>query len=263
MAKTRRKGISPSTRFEVFKRDKFACQYCGAKAPDVVLQVDHIHAVANGGDSDVLNLITSCAACNGGKGAKPLSDDSAVERQRDQLAALEDRRQQIEMMVKWRAEISQQDDRLVDAYEEELSRRTGFGFSQSGRALARRDIARHGFAAMFDALAVAVAQYGRADAEGKLSQQSVAQIIARAPRIAAYTKKHGVDPDRGDFAYIQGILRKRCADPYLQCIAELADFRDKGLTVNWMRTLAKNVDSHHEFYGECRHQIEIGCPDVD
>lgn len=30
-----RRNISTRTRFEVIKRDKFTCQYCGAKAPHV------------------------------------------------------------------------------------------------------------------------------------------------------------------------------------------------------------------------------------
>jgi len=36
-------AISKRDRFEVFKRDKFTCQYCGKAAPDVVLHIDHIH----------------------------------------------------------------------------------------------------------------------------------------------------------------------------------------------------------------------------
>lgn len=36
----KRKGIPRSIRFEVFKRDMFTCQYCGRKAPDVILEVD-------------------------------------------------------------------------------------------------------------------------------------------------------------------------------------------------------------------------------
>ena len=43
-------------RFEVFKRDSFRCQYCGKSAPEVVLEIDHVTPVANGGKSDVLNL---------------------------------------------------------------------------------------------------------------------------------------------------------------------------------------------------------------
>ncbi len=64
---TRRKSLSKKTRFEVFKRDSFTCQYCGKKAPDLVLQVDHIKPVASGGSDDLMNLITSCQPCNAGK----------------------------------------------------------------------------------------------------------------------------------------------------------------------------------------------------
>lgn len=44
-----RKAISKKTRFEVFKRDRFTCQYCGATPPGVLLHIDHIHPVAEGG----------------------------------------------------------------------------------------------------------------------------------------------------------------------------------------------------------------------
>jgi len=69
-----RKAISKGTRFEVFKRDGFTCRYCGAQPPAVVLVIDHIDPVANGGDSKMLNLVTSCEACNQGKGKKLLGD---------------------------------------------------------------------------------------------------------------------------------------------------------------------------------------------
>lgn len=55
----KRKAISKSVRFEVFKRDNFRCQYCGATAPDVLLELDHVMPVAGGGDSEILNLLTS------------------------------------------------------------------------------------------------------------------------------------------------------------------------------------------------------------
>lgn len=68
-----RKSLSKKTRFEVFKRDGFVCQYCGAHPPEVVLHVDHIDAVAAGGTNDIDNLITACEPCNAGKGARALS----------------------------------------------------------------------------------------------------------------------------------------------------------------------------------------------
>lgn len=72
--KKKRQAISKKTRFEVFKRDGFSCQYCGAHPPAVTLQVDHIVAVAKGGDNGMDNLITACQPCNLGKSANSLTD---------------------------------------------------------------------------------------------------------------------------------------------------------------------------------------------
>jgi hypothetical protein len=68
-----RKAISKKTRFDVFKRDLFTCQYCGAHPPGVLLHVDHIVAVASGGTNDKDNLTTACEPCNAGKGARALT----------------------------------------------------------------------------------------------------------------------------------------------------------------------------------------------
>lgn len=64
--------IGKKARFEIFKRDGFACQYCGATPPRALLQVDHIIPVALEGTNDSDNLITACQECNLGKGATPL-----------------------------------------------------------------------------------------------------------------------------------------------------------------------------------------------
>ena len=66
MAKSR-KQISTRTRFEVFKRDGFTCQYCGGKPPAAILHIDHITPVSAGGTNDLANLVTSCKDCNLGK----------------------------------------------------------------------------------------------------------------------------------------------------------------------------------------------------
>lgn len=65
-------AVSKSKRFEIFNRDGFTCQYCGQRPPDVVLELDHMIAVANGGTNEDLNLITSCYDCNRGKSDKAL-----------------------------------------------------------------------------------------------------------------------------------------------------------------------------------------------
>ena len=68
-----RVALSKKQRFNVFKRDCFACQYCGATPPGTVLEVDHIHPVSQGGKNVIDNLITACFDCNRGKGAGLLS----------------------------------------------------------------------------------------------------------------------------------------------------------------------------------------------
>jgi HNH endonuclease len=70
----KRKALSKKTRFDVFKRDGFKCQYCGAHPPSVLLHVDHINPVADGGTNAVDNLVTACEPCNLGKGVRLLSD---------------------------------------------------------------------------------------------------------------------------------------------------------------------------------------------
>jgi len=66
-------AISKKVRFEVFKRDVFVCQYCGAHPPEAILHVDHIDPVVAGGSNDPDNLVTACDSCNQGKGARLLS----------------------------------------------------------------------------------------------------------------------------------------------------------------------------------------------
>lgn len=60
-------SISKKIRFEVFKRDKFTCQYCGSNPPNVTLEVDHIQPKSKNGTDDINNLITACFDCNRGK----------------------------------------------------------------------------------------------------------------------------------------------------------------------------------------------------
>lgn len=59
--------VSKRLRYEVLRRDDYACRYCGAKAPDVALTVDHVVPEALGGQGDPGNLVTACADCNAGK----------------------------------------------------------------------------------------------------------------------------------------------------------------------------------------------------
>jgi 5-methylcytosine-specific restriction endonuclease McrA len=53
------------TRFNVFLRDRFTCQYCGCKSE---LTFDHLVPRSKGGMTRWENVITACAPCNLAKG---------------------------------------------------------------------------------------------------------------------------------------------------------------------------------------------------
>lgn len=65
--KITRTGIPPKLRFEVLRRDKYVCQYCGACGPNVEIEVDHKIPTSKGGKTESDNLVTSCVECNRGK----------------------------------------------------------------------------------------------------------------------------------------------------------------------------------------------------
>lgn len=85
MVDRRRRTISKRVRFEIFKRDLFTCQYCGAQPPAVVLVLDHRTPIAGGGDNDPMNLVTACEPCNAGKGDRPLGAISFAQPDADVL----------------------------------------------------------------------------------------------------------------------------------------------------------------------------------
>ena len=89
-----RTALSKTMRFEVFKRDAFTCQYCGAHPPDCVLEVDHIEPVSNGGTNDQDNLVTACFDCNRGKGARLLA--SVPQRIAEKTALAIEREEQLQ-----------------------------------------------------------------------------------------------------------------------------------------------------------------------
>ncbi|MFI5473155.1 HNH endonuclease [Streptomyces cacaoi] len=60
-------AVSQRLRYEILRRDNHACRYCGATAPDVKLNVDHVIPTSLGGSDKPDNLVTACADCNGGK----------------------------------------------------------------------------------------------------------------------------------------------------------------------------------------------------
>jgi len=83
-------AISKRVRFEVFKRDRFTCQYCGRRPPDVMLEVDHVVPRVEGGGDEIENLTTSCVPCNRGKAGIPLGSVAPALEELELMAAMQE-----------------------------------------------------------------------------------------------------------------------------------------------------------------------------
>lgn len=108
------RSLGKRVRFEIFKRDGFACQYCGKTPPGVVLEIDHIVAVADDGSDEPHNLITACFDCNRGKGAVPLSDRLSQEDLQTRRQLIQERVEQAEAYELLLQERKEQEEAAID-----------------------------------------------------------------------------------------------------------------------------------------------------
>jgi hypothetical protein len=158
IGETMSRSISVKTRFEVFKRDAFTCQYCGAHPPAVALEVDHIEPVAEGGDDSQDNLVTACWGCNRGKGARLLS--SVPKSLAERAAEATERAAQIagyaEVMMAVRERIE------ADAWQvaEELRPGASNGYSRANLESIKRFVQRLGVVECLEAASIAGARRG-------------------------------------------------------------------------------------------------------
>ena len=60
------------TRFNVFLRDRFTCQYCGRVLASSALTFDHVLPRSRGGATCWSNVVTACAPCNTAKADRVL-----------------------------------------------------------------------------------------------------------------------------------------------------------------------------------------------
>lgn len=204
-----RKSLTKTLRFEVFKRDSFACQYCGRKSPDVLLEADDIEPVSKGGTNDILNLITSCKDCNAGKSARRLSDTSVIEKQRKQLEELQERKEQIEMMFQWQKSLMDLEDDVTDQlslYWSEIIQ--GYSLNDNGKKSLRKLRKTFEINEIMTAMKTAAESYLTYQ-DGKPEQESVELAWQKIGGICRLTRLEKESPNLKRLYYIRGILRNR------------------------------------------------------
>lgn len=241
-----REPLSKKLRFEVFKRDKFTCQYCGEKAPDVILQCDHIQPVAEGGKTEIMNLITACQSCNSGKGARLLSDDSIVERQRAQIEELEERRQQSEMMLEWRDGLSSLEEEKVCHIADRIEAKSNFGVNENGKQTIRRWMAKLSISEILDAVDASFGQY-LVFHNDLATSDSWNIAFSKVPAVAAVQKRSADKPYLKDLYYTQAICRSRFRIKFYKCVDFLEEAYLAGVPVRGLMIAAKEAEDEADF----------------
>lgn len=244
-----RKAMSKKLRFEVFKRDSFTCQYCGKSAPDVVLHVDHIDPVSKGGSNDILNLITSCAECNGGKGAVRLDDNATLQKQRQQLAELSERREQLRMMLEWRAGLKDVDAMaFIAACDHFAGLFDGYSIqSEKAKSEVRKLLRTFGLGPVMDAMEIAKDQYA-----AEVTHETVNRAFNKLGGICRNRER----PDESALFYVRGILRNRmyCHEVYSMDL--LREGRAAGLSDDELKHIAKRARNWTDWQEWMRQAIQ-------
>ncbi|MBI4615916.1 MAG: HNH endonuclease [Planctomycetes bacterium] len=58
----------PFTRKNIYRRDSYTCQYCGAQPGTPELSIDHVLPLSRGGKNTWTNCVLACLRCNKRKG---------------------------------------------------------------------------------------------------------------------------------------------------------------------------------------------------
>lgn len=256
----KRKPLSKKIRFEVFKRDSFICQYCGKQSPDVVLNVDHIKPHSEGGSDSIMNLITSCYDCNAGKGKRTLSDDSIVAKSKAQANLLNDRRQQIEMMMEWHKEVQNQFSYQLEQISELWSSLTsGYKLTQTGKKNIEKLISKYGTGPLLEAMKISARQYLKYDKDGNAVEESVNEAFDKIGGILRVEREAEKNPIIKDIYYIKGILRNRMYVNENYVMELLKNAVSSGINVEKIKSLALAARNWTDFRTEIEKSIE-SCP---
>ena len=242
----KRKTISKKTRFEVFKRDSFKCQYCGTSAPEAILVVDHIDPFSKGGADEMVNYITACQGCNAGKSDRVLSDSTTLQKQKAQLDELNMRREQLEMMMQWRAGLKEISELEVESASDAWSAHAaGWSLNEKGLKELRGYIKKYGLTSVLDAIESASESYIRTDNDsGDATQESVSLAWKK---VGGFLAIANLPDDERRLHYIKGILRNRLSYVPYDVIRHLQDALAAGVSVDAMQLEAKNASNWTEF----------------
>jgi hypothetical protein len=227
------------------------------KAPDILLEIDHIDPASKGGTNDLLNLTTSCQACKAGKSDRKLTDDSVVERQRKQLEELQKRKEQIEMMLEWQREVSKLDDFTVNQLAEFWAELIPpYSLNDNGKRTLKKLLSKYIMDEIMEAMKISINEYVEYF-DNVPSRESVEIAWKKVRGICSVKQSEKEKPYLRDILYIRGILRNRLY--YLDenlALKILEECVNLGADFGWLKKHAIAVRNRTEWRTELEEFIQ-------
>lgn len=245
-----RKPISKKMRFDVLKRDSFTCQYCGKQAPNVILEIDHITPVYDGGKNTMLNLITSCFDCNRGKGKRKLNENNSLNKELKELNLMQERNEQIKLMNKWRKQIEKEQENYLDVVVDFIEKNTNLNVNLNNikiKNIILIDIENYGINEYLKLLRETLGVYFKND---------IRQIQKALEKISIFKKINDENKEKPylkDIHYCTGILRNRlsCFNKSIAFSNLLILHEDYNFSLQQIKNLCFTVYSWNSFISKC------------
>lgn len=227
----------------------------------MLLELDHIVPKSDGGSEDILNLVTSCADCNRGKGAKRLSDDTVVAKQRRQLEELQERRGQLEMMLEWQRSLMDMEgkalDELADIWGDLVP---GYHLNERGTQDLKRLLNKFEIPELIECMKISVGQYLRHEDQepSKPTKASVEKAWDYVGRIAASRRKVKEKPYLSELYFIVNVILKEqySGVPRYEVIGLLEQAYLSGVTIAELREVATRAVTRDYSYRGFEHAVE-------
>ena len=183
-----------------------------------------------------------------------LSDHTVVEKQRRQLEELQERRDQLEMMMRWQRSLIDLDQQMVGELAvlwDELV--PGFRLNENGERSLQKWCRRFDLDKIIGGMKTSVDQYLCFDGEDPTvpTKESVEKAFDYVPRIIVSEERMRERPYLRDLYYIRGILRNRFR--YLnewKALSIMEAVVLDGGTTDDIKAIALSVDDWADFCAE-------------
>jgi len=169
----------------------------------------------------------------------------------DQLAELQTRREQIEMLIEWREGLANLEDDVVA----KLAMRWGslcegaVTLTPTGMDHLRRFIKQHGIELVMQAMQESLLTYGRREGDDhQYTKESLDTAFGAIGRVAKVLSQSKTKPYLKRLFYIRGILRNRLDYINEYMLMDLMeDAVAHGIDLDWMESFAKRASSWTQF----------------